>query len=190
MGIELFFLFFEDPKLAVRHVWSRRPVGLGVLAFGIAGAGLLFSQGLFRPLPSVYWLPWAVGFWWGWELVWGLLLACVSHFLAESWGGRGSGICLFILFGLSQLVWALAVPLALILKALGLGVGGWLSMLALLGAASLWFKIRSVRDHYSLPGHKAAAILLIPYLLAGVAAAAGAVVGVWSLASVFSGWLS
>lgn len=186
--LDLFLDFLEAPERAARHVVEARPVRAGVLAFAVGGASLLASVGAFAPLPTLRALPWAAGLWAGWELAAGLLTASVVDFMLSDGGRRGT--CLFVLLGLSELAWAVFLPVGLLVLAARLGLPGWLFAFSVFFAASLWLKVRSVRDVYGVPPLKAAAALGGAYALFGAALAAGAVVCLWGFGSLAAGLFS
>ena len=188
--LDLYLDFFERPQAALRRVWASQPVGAGLLAYSLAGASLLFAQAFLGPLPSPRWMLWAVALWCVWEILTGLMTAAAVHFAAEWMGARASGSGLFVLLGMSELVWALAVPLTLILEAFRVQGPGQVLVFLGLGAASFALKLRSVRDHYGLTAGKAAAALIAPYALYSAATFVFFIIGVWTLAALAHGFFS
>lgn len=192
--MDLYLDFFERPADAVRRVQERRPVALAVLALILAGASQLAAQGMFRPLPGLSVLPWAVGFWCVWKLLSALWLAALTHYVAESWSERppspDSGVPLFVLFGFAELVWTAFVPVALLVRLATDSLAALLFVAAVLVLAAFSLKARAVRDLYGFAPSKAAIVLAGPYLAAGAALGMSFGVGLWSLASLVAGLLA
>lgn len=186
MPLELFLDFFERPEAARRRVWAGRTFGSALAAYAVAGTSLLFAQAFIMPLPSPRWLPWALALWCAFEALMGLGCAATVHFAAEAMGARASGAGLFTLMALSQLVWVLAVPAALLLEAARIQGPGRLLVFLLLGALSFLYKLRAVQGHYGLSRGRAAAALLAPFALLAAAALVCSIVGVWALGGAVS----
>ena len=160
--------FIEDPPRAAEVVGRGRPVALGVLAFLSAGVSVFLAQALLRPAGLSAVSGFSLAFHCGWQIVSGFFLAAVLHLLAEASGGgslRGEASGLFVLLGLSESAWALAVPAALLLRLLAPSAwGARTALFAAIGLATLILKARSVRDNYGMSMGKAWLILLAPIL--------------------------
>ncbi|MBI4376926.1 MAG: hypothetical protein HY549_10810 [Elusimicrobia bacterium] len=161
-GLELIYDFFEDHVRAASAVRERRPIALGVLCFLIGGLSVFAAQALsYRLLLSVSWSSCALLLLW--KLAAGFLLVAVLHLLLEMGGRQGSAAGLFVLFGFSELAWALALPLVMLarlfsplwpLTAIFLGVTFW----------SFLLKARSLQDSYQISAGRAWMTLALPYL--------------------------
>lgn len=172
--MELVFDFFEDHVKAADSVRVRRPLALGVLGFAVGSLSFYAAMAVSGRLA---WLPFGgigLGLTFLWELVTGLLLVAVLHLIADFQGREGSASELFVLFGLANLVWGLAVPAALLLTSLRPGsrwpVG---ASFLLIGFYNLALKARSIQDTYRMSLGRAWTTLLLPYaallLAAGLA---------------------
>ncbi|MDD5656066.1 MAG: hypothetical protein PHF00_02285 [Elusimicrobia bacterium] len=163
--MELVFDFFEDHVKAAAAVKARRPLALGVLCFMLGALGFFTAQELSGRLVL---LPFGgIGFalFLLWELGAGLVMVAVLHLIADFQGRPGSASELFVLFGMAQLVWGLAVPAVLVLLALA-PTWRWPAGAAflLLGLASLSLKARSIQDTYQVSLGRAWFNLILPYL--------------------------
>lgn len=171
--LEILNDFVEDPRRAAAEVRERRPWGLGLACFLASGLSLFVAQSLSRRFLLLPPGPVAMAFVVSWHLVAGVVFTGVLHLAAEASGGEGKAGGLFVLLGLSSLVWTLAVPVVLLLKLAG--ADGWLAtaaMLAVLGWASLALKARSLRDNYGLGVARSWFLLSLPYAAAALAAMA------------------
>ncbi|MBI4424739.1 MAG: hypothetical protein HY554_13485 [Elusimicrobia bacterium] len=190
-ALEILAEFLDNPARAARLASERRAWALGLLCLAASGGSLFLAQAVTRHFLPVASGPGSFAFVCLWSVLGGFLLAASLHLLADSWGLAGSGTGLFVLIGLSELAWTLVLPVALVLKALGLD--SWFTaflLLGLAGALSMRLKARSLRHVYGLTAPRAWSLLLLPYLgVCGVAAAvmAAAVVGAAvSVAQLFS----
>lgn len=163
--MELVFDFFEDHLKAAAAVKSRRPLALGVLSFILGALSFFVAMGVsgrLAPLPF-NWFMFALFLLW--ELGSGLALVAVLHLIADFEGRPGSGAELFVLFGFANLIWSLAVPLALILLAVFPNAHWPLTAAFLLvGLCNLSLKARSLQDTYQLSQGRAWITLVLPYL--------------------------
>lgn len=165
--------FIEEPQRAAESVRVRCPWGLGVLSFAVAGASLWLARAVVGVSPLAISGSATLMLGCLWQVFLGAVTASVFHLLAEAGGGRGSVGGLFVLLGLSSLVWTVALPAALILRALFLT--GWpvtFAFFAALGLASFRLKARSIQDNYGIGRGKAWLVLISPYILAALAFAA------------------
>jgi hypothetical protein len=168
--VELVFDFFEDHLKAAAAVKSRRPLALGVLCFSLGALSLFVAMGVsgrLAPLPC----NWAIfALFLLWELGSGLAVVAFVHLIADFEGRPGSGGELFVLFGVANLTWALAVPLALILLAFSPRAHWPLTAaFLLLGFYNLSLKARSLQDTYQFSPGRAWTTLVLPYLAAVLA---------------------
>ena len=163
--MELVFDFFEDHLKAAAAVKSRRPLALGVLCFILGALSFFVAMGVsgrLAPLPcnlvifSLFLL---------WELGSGLALVAVLHLIADFEGRPGSGGELFVLFGMANLIWALAVPVALLFMVL-FPRAHWplTAAFLLVGLYNLSLKARSLQDTYQLSQGRAWITLVLPYM--------------------------
>lgn len=180
-ALELLSDFLENPPRAARLAAERRTWFLGLVCLAVSGASLFLAQAVSRhylPLPAgpASLVCVCLG-----SVLGGFVLAGSLHLFADAWGLSGSGTGLFVLIGLSELTWALILPCALVLKAVGLD--GWLSVLALVsiaGVLSMRLKARSLRWVYGISAARAWSLLALPYLgmlLAAVAAFTAVAIG-------------
>ena len=187
--MELLLDFFEAPESAAEAVKASRPVRLGVLAYVLGGVSLLFSLGTLSPLPSLMWLPYALGLWAGFKLVTGVLTSSVVHFVVSPVQDDREGP-LFVLLGFSELVWTLLPPLGLWSQAVRWGAAGWLMAFLFLAGWSFWLKIRSIHALYGVSWLKAVASIASCYALFAASSAAGLIVWAWGAGSLFSSLFS
>lgn len=162
--MELVFDFFEDHVKAADAVKARRPLALGFFCLGLGTLSFFVAMALSGRLGM---LPFG---WIGfsllllWEIGAALLLAAVLHLIVDFQGRQGSVSELFILFGMANLIWGLAVPLALVFMAMP-GAKHWPSAAFLLiGLANLSLKARSLKDTYRVSTGRAWVTLALPYL--------------------------
>jgi hypothetical protein len=161
--LELVYDYFEDHVRFAAQARERRPVAVGILGFLIGGLSLLVAQALTNRLHllTFSWISLVVVV--IWKIVAGFLLAATLHLILELQGIKGDVVALFILFGLADLAWALAVPLVLVLKAVGgsrwLVTGAFL----LIGFLSLSLKARGLQDSYKVSSGRAWFTLSLPY---------------------------
>ena len=162
--LELIYDYFEDHVRLAGVVRERRPLAVGVLGFLIGGLSVFVAQALSNRLHvlSFSWTSLVVVV--GWKIVAGFLLAAILHLILEMQGQRGDVVALFILFGLADLAWGLAVPLVLVLKAVS--GSAWLVTAAfmLIGFLSLSLKARSLQDSYKITSGRAWFTLGLPYV--------------------------
>ena len=169
---ELVYDFFEDHVRAAAAVRERTPLALGVTCFAFGALALFVAQASAGRL--------FLGFSWislclmiVWDLLSGFLLAAVLHLILAMGRTQGSAAGLFVLFGMANLVWVLAVPLVLIVKALAPDSGTALTVVFLaLGLLGFALRARSVGDNYQISLGRAWATLSLPY----VGAAAGVLI--------------
>lgn len=170
--------FIEEPKHAARLVTEKRPWPLGLAALLVSGGSLFLAQAASR-----HFLPLAMGpasfvAVCLWSAVCGFTLAAALHLLADAQGHAGSGIGLFVLIGLSELVWALVLPASMVLRVLRLdSILSVMLLLVVAGILSMRLKARSVRHIYGISATRAWSLLMLPYLgsflfVASVSAAA------------------
>lgn len=167
-ALDLIAGFIEEPERAAEAVRRERPVAAGLLCFVLAGTSLFLAaqflwRGSFLLPPSP--LSWALLCLW--RLAAGFLMAGTLHLLADAFGGEGRASSLFVLFGLSELPWSLALPAALLLRLSPWDgrLAPWL-LLSVVGTISLSLKARSLGWNYGLSSGKAWLLLLSPYLAA------------------------
>lgn len=166
-ALELLYDFFEDHVRAAAAVAERRPLFLGVVCWLLGGASLFTAQALAGKLSLVS-FTWA-GL--GITLVWKLALAFVTvallHLFLELQGAKGSAAALFVLCGMADLAWALAVPLVLVSRAF-LPKPGWAAtaLFAAVGLLAFSLKARSIQDAYRVSMGRAWMTLSLPYLAA------------------------
>lgn len=162
--LELIYDYFEDHVRLAGVVRERRPLAVGVLGFLIGGLSVFVAQALSNRLHvlSFSWTSLVVVV--GWKIIAGFLLAAILHLILEMQGQRGDVVALFILFGLADLAWGLAVPLVLVLKAVS--GSAWLVTAAfmLIGFLSLSLKARSLQDSYKITSGRAWFTLGLPYV--------------------------
>ncbi len=178
ISFEVLAEFIEEPKHAAKLVTERRPWPLGLAAFLVSGASLFLAQTASRHFLPVAMGPASFVATCLWTLVCGFLLTGALHLLADAQGHAGSGVGLFVLVGLSELVWALILPASLILRAVRLdSILSAALLLLIAGVLSMRLKARSVRHIYGISATKAWSLLMLPYIgsflfVAAVSAAA------------------
>lgn len=182
-ALELLFDYFEDHRHAAELITQRRPVGLGILGFSVGALSLFVAEAVAGRL-------WPLAFGWSslglmllWELTTGFILASILHLILDLGGVRGSGSALFVHLGLADAAWALAVPLALLARALAPASG--LAMTAAffsVGALTVFLKARSIQDNYGVTSARAWTTLGLPYL--ALAAAFALAIGLTAVIAV------
>lgn len=165
--LETLFDFFEDFPAAARRVRESPPFVLGTLGYLVAGLSFFLAQSVGRPFPLSASLAASAVFYCLWQLCMGFVLTSLIHLTLEVGGVRGSALGLYVLLGLSSLVWALAVPAALV-ASLVVPSSRWIGALvfALLWLSTLALKTRSVSENYGIGLAPAGLVLVFPYLLA------------------------
>jgi len=163
--MELIFDFFEDHFKAAVVVKTRRPLALGVLCFISGALSFFVALGVSGRLAPLSFSGITFALFLLWELGSGLALVALLHLIADFEGRPGSGAELFVLFGMADLIWALAVPAALIFMAFGPRAHWPLNAaFLLLGFYNLCLKARSLKDTYQLSLGRAWVTLVLPYV--------------------------
>ena len=157
--LELVFDYFEDHVRVAAQVNERRPIFLGLFCYVLGGVSLYVAQALAQRL---YVLPYSWSF---------CALAAALHLIVEMGGAAGSAASLFVLLGMAELSWSLAVPLVLLAR-LFFRESSLAVTVALLAVAfwSLTLKARSLRDNYHIGLGRAWLSLGLPYFAAAVLA--------------------
>ena len=164
--LELIEDYVESPSLAGPNVRQRAPFGLGIIGFLVGGVSLFLAQSLSRHFYLLPPGPISLIMICGWRLVFGILLTGVLHLLAELSGGRGTSVGLFAFLGLSDLVWALALPYVVLLRLVGWSQSWfavWL-MLTVLGTASVALRAKGLRENYGLTAGLSWMLVCVPYV--------------------------
>ena len=162
--MELIFDFFETPEQATTNLLRKKPLALGVLCLLVGALSLFVAAGFSGHLPFG-WI--SLSLFLLWELTAGFSLVAFIHLIAEMQGAQGSAAALFVFFGLADLVWALAVPAALLLTVLFPKTSTPLAAaLLLLGLYNLSLKARSLQNTYKMTALRSWITLLLPYLTA------------------------
>lgn len=158
--------FLEAPEAAARQAVEERPFFIGAVGFAVSGLSLYLAQSLAGGSRAslISMTVTCV-----WQVISGFAMAGFLHLIADGWGGAGRGTAsgLFVMTGLSQLAWALAVPGVLLMKLFF--IDHWLAtygLLAVVGLVSAVLKARSIRHVYQISSARAWAILLLPYVAA------------------------
>ncbi|MFA6092313.1 MAG: hypothetical protein WCU88_02015 [Elusimicrobiota bacterium] len=186
--------FLEDflmaPERAALRAQERPPVAAAFGAFVLAGLSLAVSKAVLSG-GSIAFLAFAAAFAALMRVSAGTLMTALVHLLAEALGGRGRAAGLFALMGASDLGWTLALPAALLLRALAPGAW-WAPLLCALPAAFavLCLRARSVRGNYGLSPARAWAAVCLPYAAFAALAAAASMLLVAGLVQQFAGLIS
>ncbi|MBI4385931.1 MAG: hypothetical protein HY551_00975 [Elusimicrobia bacterium] len=153
--------FIENPARAAATAGRGPRWCVGLACFGVAGLSLYLSQSLVRlsPLNPASLLLACV-----WQAAAGVFMASLLHLLAEWSGGRGRVGSVFVLFGMSQLVWALALPMAVLAAFWRAALPAYWICVTVLAFSALYLRARSLRDHYGFAMGKAWLLVLFPYL--------------------------
>lgn len=164
-SVELLFDYFEDHVKASAVIVERKPLALGVLCFLVGGLSLFVAQGLAHRLTllSFSWASCSLTLMW--ELTAGFILAAMVHVILEMGGAIGSAPALFVLFGMSDLAWALSIPLLLVTRAF-FGGSSWLVTAVFLGVGfyAVVLKVRGIQDNYHVSPGRAWMSLSLPYV--------------------------
>jgi hypothetical protein len=163
-GIELLYDYLEDHVRAAAVIRERKPLAMGVLCFVFGGVSLFVAQALSARLHVFGFSLSAAALAALWKVITGFVLTAVLHMIVEMSGKTGSAASLFVLFGLADLSWALAVPLVLIARAFG--ASPWVGTIIFLGIGilQLSLKARGLQDNYQLAPGRAWLTLSMPYL--------------------------
>lgn len=171
-SVELIYDYFEDHVRAAAAVNERRPVALGVLCFLVGSLSLFLAQALAQRLHlfSFSWASLILTF--GWKVAAGFLMAAVLHLILEIFGVKGSAVALFVLLGLADLSWVLALPLVLLAR-LVFERSSWAVTAVFFGVGLLCLslKARSLQDNYRIGAGRAWLTLGLPYLAMTLAVA-------------------
>lgn len=164
-AIELLYDFLEDHVRAAAAVIERQPLFLGVVCWALGGTSVFMAQALAGKLT-------VVSFTWaglGLSILWKLALAVVTvallHLFLEMQGAKGSASALFVLCGMADLAWALAVPATMLAQAF-MEKPGWTvtGLFAAIGLLSFSLKARAIQDAYHVSAGRAWMTLSLPYL--------------------------
>ena len=162
--MELIFDFFEDHAAAVAVVRQKRPLALGVLCFILGALSFFTALGVSGGLGTLHFGAISLSLYLLWVLGAGFVLVAVLDLIADMEGTHGSATELFVLFGMAELAWALALPLAILCMAAFPKVNGLLTAIFLfIGLFNLGLKARSLRDVYSMSSVRSWVTLLMPY---------------------------
>lgn len=165
--------FIEAPEEAARRTRESPRIAAALLAFVAAGTSVFLAQAVAGRGGALWslWVSWAIACLW--HLLSGAAMTSFLHLSAETVGGRGRALPLFVLVGLSDLGWALALPAVLIARVF-FPDASWPSwvLLALAGLLVLCLRARSIRLNYGLSAGRSWVAVSIPY--AGAALMAGA----------------
>ena len=166
-SLELVYDYFEDHMRAASLVNERQPLALGVLGFLAGALSLFLAQALTHHLffLSFSWSSCVLMFLW--ELLSGFLWTGVLHLILEMGSIKGSAAGLFVLLGLADLSWALALALAL-LASLLMTRSSWIStgIFPLVWLLRLSLKARALQDNYHISSGRAWLTLSLPYAVA------------------------
>jgi hypothetical protein len=168
--IELLYDYLEDHVRAAALVNERKPLAFGVFCFLCGGLSLFVAQGLANRLTLLSFSYSSCAIVLMWKVAAGFLLTAVVHSIAEMSGSTGSASSLFVLFGMADLSWALAIPLILLSRAFGGASMSSTGIFFLIGLLSLSLKARSLQDNYHISSGRAWVTLGLPYVALGVAA--------------------
>ncbi|MFA6317990.1 MAG: hypothetical protein WC943_11270 [Elusimicrobiota bacterium] len=168
---EVVFDYFEDHTRSADLVRHSRPAALGLLCFALGGVSVFMAQAVLGRLAPFTFSVTSLILMALWQVVLGLGFTAMLHLVMEFEGIQGSAASLFALLGMADLVWALAVPIALLLRLFAPG-SGWLAtaLFTLVGLLSLGYKARSIQDNYQVGAARAWITLFVPYVAAAVAA--------------------
>lgn len=170
-SVELIYDYFEDHVRAAVAVNERRPLALGVLCFLVGGLSLFLAQALAQRL-HIFSFSWAsLILTLGWKVAAGFLMAAVLHLILEMFGVKGSAVALFVLLGLAELSWALALPMVLLARLVSERPSwGVTAVFFGVGLLCLSLKARSLQDNYRIGAGLAWFTLGLPYLAMTLAA--------------------
>lgn len=179
-GLDVVADFIEDPARAAEAVREDPPIGLGLAAFALGALSVFLAQAV-AGRSSLFGASWAaLAILCLWRVFWGLLGAAVLHLTAEVVGGRGRALPLFVLLGLSDLAWALALPGVLLCQAFLPGPRwGTAAVFMVVGFVSLSLKARSLSHNYRIGMTRAWLALSAPLLAAMAALFAFVSLAVW-----------
>jgi hypothetical protein len=166
-SLDILFDFIEAPKRAAESVREDPPLGLGLAAYVASAVGLFLANALAGrfQLFGVSWVSLLVTCLWH-VLIW-LMMSSLLHLVAEAAGGEGRALPLFVLLGLSNLVWTLALPGVLLVQALELPRLAISLLFSIIGFLGLYLQARSIGHNYQVSPAQAWITLAVPYLGAG-----------------------
>lgn len=169
-AIETIYDYFEDHSKAAAAVKETRPILLGMFGISVGAVSIFVAHGMADRLGLLTFSVSSLCLTLLWELMAGFVTAAALHLILDFEGAQGSATSLFILLGMANLVWALAVPFVLICRLL-LPASSWASTLVflLVGLMSFGLKARSIRDNYQTTSTRAWISLGLPYLALVVA---------------------
>jgi hypothetical protein len=179
-GIETIYDYFEDHQKAATSVNETRPLLFGVLCFALGGVSLFISHTLSQRLTFLTFSWSSLLLTMLWQVSAGFVLAAVLHMIMDIQGRKGSAGSLFVLLGLANLVWALAVPFILLAR-LFFPDKNWPGSVIFLGVGFLVLslKARSLRDNYHVSTARSWVSLAMPYVALIVAALIGLSLALW-----------
>ena len=171
--------FIERPHEAAARAAQAPRISLALLGYLLGAVSLSFAHGGSGTLDRVA-AACVLGFLW--HVGSGCVESALSHLAADALGGRGRALSLFVLFGLSDLAWASALPVTLILRAL-FPDSAWAVTLAtgIIGCQVLFYRARSLSDNYGLSPLSAWIALFLPWAAMILAAFLGASVAAFEL---------
>lgn len=163
-GIELLYDYLEDHVRAAAAIRERKPLAFGVVCFLFGGVSLFVAQALASRLHVFGFTITSALLAALWKVVAGFVLVSILHLIVEMSGKTGSAASLFVLFGLADLSWAVAVPAVMIARALSAPAWAVTAIFLMIGLVQFGLKARGLQDNYQLAPSRAWLTLSIPYL--------------------------
>jgi len=181
-ALAIFYDFIEAPVLAAEETRAHPPVAFGALGYILAAMSVFLAQAVYgeEALLGLSWF--SLSLTCVWNLGTGFLLAAVVHLFAESLGGRGRVVPLFVLLGFSELAWAVFLPGVFIVQAV-LPESRWALkfLFVSVGTMTLLLKARSIRHNYRFGSLPAWISLLAPYAAVALSLTLLTAAALWGL---------
>lgn len=179
-AIESIYDYFEDHSKATAYANQSRPVIFGMFCFALGGVSLFVAKAMAHKLFVLPFTFSSLFLTMLWEVVAGFLTAAVLHLILDIEGIEGSAVSLFVLLGMANLVWAVAIPFVMLLRLI-MPESVWPVTLVffIVGLMVFTLKARSLKDNYRISGVRAWVTLGLPYLALFVAAMVALSLALW-----------
>jgi len=182
-ALDVFCDFIEAPDRAAEAVRERPPVWIALAGYAAASLSVFLAHGVAGSNGILGFSLAALGMLLLSRLALGVLLTGLVHMAAETFGGNGRALPLFVLMGLSDLAWTLLLPATLLMQVAAVH-SRWMAAAVFLGIywLCLSLRARSIRHNYRVGALKAWAALLSPYAAAAGLGLALFAAALWGLA--------
>jgi len=160
--LEVVLLLLDNPREAIELIIIEKPVLFSLVVFTLANLSFLISYPVLSRSLNISFI---VIFLFALLINFLVLIttACTYHFVAELFKGRGDVITLFALLNFSLLPMLLMVPVGIIGKFAGPGLGYFVFIIITLWV--IYLALLSIKILYDISTLKALITVLSPYII-------------------------